>query len=59
MNELEQLESYDQLELESSPFNKHDQFESPFLSLGECCFKKCCKKFKKKGKKMCKSCPKR
>ena len=30
-----------------------------FMAQGECCFKKCCKKFKKKGKKMCKSCPKR
>jgi len=25
----------------------------------ECIFKKCCKKYKKKGKKHCKSCPKR
>ncbi len=25
----------------------------------ECVFKKCCKKYKKKGKKHCKSCPKR
>lgn len=26
----------------------------------DCCvFKKCCKKYKKKGKKHCKSCPKR
>ena len=32
---------------------------SSFLAQGDCCFKKCCKKFKKKGKKMCKSCPKR
>ena len=24
----------------------------------DCVFKKCCKKFKKKGKKHCKSCPK-
>ncbi len=24
----------------------------------ECLHKKCCKKFKKKGKKQCKSCPK-
>lgn len=59
MNELEKLEGCDQLGVDSSPFNKNNRFGSPFLSLDDCCFKKCCKKFKKKGKKMCKSCPKR
>lgn len=28
------------------------------LSLDECLFKKCCKKYKKKGKQHCRKCPK-
>ena len=29
---------------------------SPFITQADCCFKKCCKKFKKKGKKMVPNC---
>ena len=29
------------------------------VNLDECVFKKCCKKYKKKGKKHCKKCPNR
>lgn len=28
-----------------------------FIAFDECMFKKCCKKYKKKGKKRCKNCP--
>ncbi|WP_252941177.1 hypothetical protein [Roseivirga pacifica] len=38
---------------------KNDVFGAAMCVTSACCMKKCCKKFKKKGKKMCKSCPKR
>ena len=55
MREIQVLESWG--EEESLSF-KDQLAVSPFIAHVECCFKKCCKKFKKKGKKMCKSCPK-
>jgi ferric iron reductase protein FhuF len=33
--------------------------DRPMYGTRDCLFKKCCKKYKKKGKKKCKSCPKR
>ena len=39
---------------------KFEVKEKPDCMGGEgCVFKKCCKKYKKPGKKQCKSCPKR
>lgn len=59
MSGLEFIEGFSEEPSKSSPFNKRDEFGTPFMTTGESCFKKCCKKYKKKSKSMCKSCPKR
>jgi len=56
MREISLLESW--VEDESLSF-KDELAHGSFIGQADCCLKKCCKKYKKKGKKMCKSCPKR
>lgn len=48
--QIQEEESHSGINLEFKDFGP--------LSGDGCVFKKCCKKFKKKGKKHCKSCPK-
>lgn len=43
---------------EKSPFLTEMKEYGPMADAA-CVFKKCCKKYKKKGKKRCKSCPDR
>ena len=47
------LQEYALFEESKSPFHRDG-----LVSFEECLFKKCCKKYKKKGKQHCRRCPK-